>query len=117
MYFDTLLKGGTETVNGFLVKDGKVVALSSSGLEVRPRGENSTFPPPTGAGDPSSFSLRYETSHGVFLAELKGEPIWKPFFAKPGWGYTRWAGIVTGGWEGETQARGAGVWEWIRYLS
>ncbi|KAF2183592.1 hypothetical protein K469DRAFT_727900 [Zopfia rhizophila CBS 207.26] len=85
------------------------------GLNVRP--VRSDFPPTPESPSPSALHLEYTTNEGVFVADFAGPVAWDAGLPQPGWGYTRWAGAVSGGFKGKTTYKGASVWEWIRYLA
>lgn len=115
VFFDTLDKDNTETVSGYLVKDGVVKSLQCEGLIVRPVG--SDFPPTVDSPLPTALHLEYTTSEGVFVADFSGPMIWEAALDHPGWGYYRWAGAISGGFKDGLTYSGASVWEWIHFLA
>jgi hypothetical protein len=116
VFFDTLEKDNTEVVSGYIASGGHVIAIQGAAVRARPVGQNNTFPPVPGQGLPSGLHVEIDTKEGVFVLDLSGPIAWEPQLPDPNWGYTRWAGAVTGGWKGKAVLKGASVWEWIRYL-
>jgi hypothetical protein len=113
VWFDNLNYDGTEKVNGYLACDGEIVAVGTSGLTARPSGANSTYPPTNTTGTPGGFHIEYDTKDGVFVADVAGQIAWN--LALPGGAYTRWAGVITGGFVGQKKYTGSSVWEWLRF--
>ncbi|KAL2847071.1 hypothetical protein BJX68DRAFT_256260 [Aspergillus pseudodeflectus] len=115
VWFHALSFEGEKSVSGYLVENGRVKALSCSGLLVRPAGQNSTYPPTPGQGLPDGFHIEVQAHDGrTFIADLTNRDIaWEP--PLPDGAYTRWTGAITGGFEGEEQFKGPSVHEWIRY--
>ena len=108
VWYDALTHSHTETVSGYLTRDGDVVADSCSGLTVRPIGMNSTYPPTSTSGIPEGFSIRWNLGDGgLWVVNTTNASV---VVAEAGDFYTRWTGGLTAEVNGEI-FEGVGLWE------
>ena len=99
---------GTELVSGYLSRDKNIVAMTCSGMTVRPTGDSAVFPPIIGAPMPEGFNITAMIEgEGVLSVQVTHKQI-----ISEGLGAVfRWIGEVSGGFDGGDNYNGAALYE------
>lgn len=97
---------GIERVSAYVAKDGGIVDAQCSGLQVRPYGANSEFPPTAGGGDPDGFIVTVDLGAG---GVLEANVTRKLTLVSAEGVYSRYLSGVVGGLKGDSSFSGVGV--------
>jgi len=103
------LSTGTEYQSGYVGMNGTIVSASCGTMSVRPRGENSTYPPIPGA-EPSGFHIVYDMGDQGIL-DVNVTNYENVAYQPPQ--YARWVGKTVGGIRGQEVYEGVGLYEWL----
>ncbi|KIY02374.1 uncharacterized protein Z520_02512 [Fonsecaea multimorphosa CBS 102226] len=115
VWYDALDTTGSETVSGYVLKDGKVVgstcALGTAGLQVRPVG--TPYPPTILTPDPNQFTIVMQLNNGDILnATVTGYN--KQVDSST---YSRWFGDISATINGvESCGSGSALWEQFKLV-
>jgi len=53
----------------------------------------------------------------ICIADLVAKLVYSPDLEVPGWGYSRWGGDVSGGFESQESVNESAVYEWMRFIN
>ena len=113
VWFDVIGADGNEYVSSYATLNGDVIASTCSGIEVRPTGNNSHYPPVASTGNPDGFHIDLNLSNGKLLSVdvttmlvVVDQPL-----------YARYTGTLRGGVEGDvTTYTGVALYEEFKLL-
>ena len=74
VWFDFLDPAGTEAVSAYIAKDNEVLIASCTlaSISVRPIGQNATYPPLVGTGNPSGYHIEVDLGQdGTLTADVE----------------------------------------------
>jgi hypothetical protein len=106
VWFDYINLDGTEGASGYVSENGKVLASTCSGVSVRPLG--GPYPPTPTTSLPYGFNVSVGVAgQGTFAVTALNR-----YVVTEGEGLSvRWAGSINGGFVGQTEYFGNGLYE------
>ncbi|KAL4994180.1 hypothetical protein BDV10DRAFT_9906 [Aspergillus recurvatus] len=109
VWYDSLTPSGDETVSAYVSKDGEILTASCEpgAIEVRPYGDNSTYPPITSTEPATGYTINATLPEGQL--EVQAQYIY--LVLADGRYYQRFTGNMTGNLNGEDLPHGTGLWE------
>ncbi|MCJ1388303.1 hypothetical protein MMC18_001149 [Xylographa bjoerkii] len=108
VWYDALSPNDTESVSGYVARDGKIVGAICSATTVRPTGANSTYPPTIGGDPPRGLRIEVDLgSHGTMVVNATSTFNVESVFGI----YYRRTGTLTGGIQGQPLLAGTALWE------
>ncbi|KAJ4317814.1 hypothetical protein N0V84_007176 [Fusarium piperis] len=108
VWFDYLDVDGKNSVSSYVSKRNKILVASTSGIKVRPFGQNSTYPPLMHTGAPTGFHIDVQIPKGTLSFNVTGDNI---VGGASGALLTRWTGFVNGGLNGANDLTGTAMYE------
>ena len=93
VWFDTLDRSEKEGLSAYVAKNDKIIVSHCSGVNVRPFGDGSAYPPKVTDAEPKGFYLHMDTPEGSINATLTVGQTILGKFPSP---YYRWAGSIEG---------------------
>ncbi|KJZ80054.1 hypothetical protein HIM_00768 [Hirsutella minnesotensis 3608] len=108
VWTDSQTPDNTPYPNVYVSRHGEIIASQCSGIQVRPRGANSTYPPTLSSGEPEGFTLSIDLgAAGALEIELSRQTT---LTLTPN--YKRWIGQLKGGFRNSsTVMTGTAVYE------
>ncbi|KIM92701.1 hypothetical protein OIDMADRAFT_139186 [Oidiodendron maius Zn] len=107
VWYDALTPSGTEFLSIYIACDRKIIYSQCSGLQVRPTGANSTYPPTLSSGNPTGFYIAADLGNeGILEVEVSNE--YTTVLTAP---YKRWTGQLKGGFQGSEVLTGVALYE------
>ncbi|KAL4810354.1 hypothetical protein BDV18DRAFT_130823 [Aspergillus unguis] len=106
VWADTLVPNGDNYVSAYVARDGEIVTAQCEGIQVRPYGDNSTYPPTTSSGTPTGVRMEIDSADGQF--ELEAEYITITVDSNY---YRRFTGTFRGTLDGQELPDGVALWE------
>ena len=108
VWYDLLSHDRSESVSGYVAKDGEIISVNCSGVKVRPIGANSTYPPAMGTGPPSGFHIEIDMgTNGIMEIDADSSHLVVSVKGV----YFRWTGTLKGGIKGQPSLTGTAMWE------
>ncbi|KAK6069258.1 hydroxyneuurosporene synthase domain-containing protein [Seiridium cupressi] len=114
VWFDYLGPAEEKSVSAYVAQDKNVLIAEPSGIQVRPIGENSTYPPLSTTGAPGGFHVDVDVAEGTLSFDVIGKEIIQ---GSSSGAYTRWVGWMTGGLNNATDLQGAALYEQFAFAS
>ncbi|KAL3483846.1 hypothetical protein BJX62DRAFT_249091 [Aspergillus germanicus] len=117
VWFDFLTPQMDNYISAYVSRDNKVIAAQCQGIQVRPYGENSAYPPLLSTGLPTGYNITIALPSDdgrIFAFSATGE-----HFISGGPGrhiYTRWSGSLEGNVDGE-QLTGEAIFEQFKLFN
>ncbi|RDW86501.1 uncharacterized protein DSM5745_03143 [Aspergillus mulundensis] len=109
VWYDSLTPNGDEVVSAYVSKNGDILTTSCEpgAIEVRPYGDNSTYPPTSSLEPATGFRINATLPEGQL--ELEAQYIY--IVLMDGRYYQRFTGNITGTLNGNDLPDGTGLWE------
>jgi hypothetical protein len=107
VWYDAVTPAGAEFVSAYVSRDGRVVGAQCSGIQVRPVGANSTYPPTMTAGNPANFYITIDVG-GSKRLEFNVSRECTTVEIQP---YRRWTGKLQGGFQESETWEGVALYE------
>lgn len=102
VWFDGIATNGKEYTSAYAARNGRIITAScESGIQVRPSGGDSTYPPRASAGLPEGFQMKIDLAEEGAL-EVKVSNSLVILDERATSGYTRWIGTAAGSLNGHT---------------
>lgn len=107
VWYDALTPRGTECISAYVARDGRVLGSQCSGIQVRPTGANSSYPPTQVTGNPAGFYITIDLgSSGVLDVNVSSLRT-----IVDSTHYRRWTGQLKGGMQGLEVLEGVALYE------
>ncbi|KAL4906209.1 hypothetical protein BDW74DRAFT_177229 [Aspergillus multicolor] len=109
VWYDSLTPNGDEVVSAYVSRNGEILTASCEpgAIEVRPYGDNSTYPPTSSLEPATGYRINATLPEGQL--ELETQYIY--IVLMDGRYYQRFTGNITGSLNGEDLPDGTGLWE------
>jgi hypothetical protein len=111
VWADTLTPEGDNHVSAYVAKDGEIVVAQCGGIQVRPYGANSTYPPTISTGIPTGYNIQIAIPEGQL--EIQAERLYITVDTEL---YRRFTGTFKGTLNGKPLPDGVSLWEQFALL-
>lgn len=108
VWYDALTPNGTEFLSVYVARGGKILRSQCGGIQGRPTGANSTYPPTLSSGDPAGFHIVIDLGNEGSL-EIEVSNQTPTLISSPS--YKRWTGKLRGGFQGSKAMTGVALYE------
>jgi hypothetical protein len=111
VWYDSLTPSGDEAVSAYVSRNGEILAASCEpgAIEVRPYGDNSTYPPTTSTEPATGYRISTSLPQGQLV--VYAQYIY--MVLADGRYYQQFTGSITGTLDGEDLPVGTGLWDQI----
>ncbi|KAL4772045.1 hypothetical protein BDW60DRAFT_207428 [Aspergillus nidulans var. acristatus] len=111
VWYDSLTPSGDEAVSAYVSRNGEILAASCEpgAIEVRPYGDNSTYPPTTSTEPATGYRISTSLPQGQLVVYAQYIYI----VLADGRYYQQFTGSITGTLDGEDLPVGIGLWDQI----
>ncbi|OBT38732.1 hypothetical protein VE00_11002 [Pseudogymnoascus sp. WSF 3629] len=107
VWYDALTPDKTEYTSFYIARDGEIMNSQCSGIQVRPNGANSTYPPTRSSGNPAGFSIVVDLGDdGTLEVDVSNQTT---LLSSPL--YKRWTGQLKGRIRGSEVLTGVALYE------
>ncbi|KAL4756935.1 uncharacterized protein BDW70DRAFT_164018 [Aspergillus foveolatus] len=115
VWYDSLTPSGDETVSAYVSRNGAILAASCEpgAIEVRPYGDNSTYPPTTSTDPATGYRISASLPQGQLV--VYAQYIY--LVLADGRYYQQFTGSITGTLDGEDLPVGTGLWDQIFFFN